>query len=232
MAIGLAEAGARVAVAARTRPEVEETAALIDRAGGQALAIAFDATRREDCQRLVDEVIARFGRLDVLVANHGIGTAQMAIDITDDALDRMIDINLKSVIVCAQVAGRRMIAQGGGGSIVLVSSTSSWLAFPGLTSYGAAKAGVDEVARQLATEWGAHGIRVNTINPGYMTHHMRGAAERHDDPEEMRIVRERTPLQRKGRPEELVGPVVFLASDASSFVTGHTMPVDGGWCAA
>lgn len=232
MAIGLAEAGAKVLVAARTKPEVDETAARIGKSGGEAAAVTFDATRREDCQRLVDEAVRRHGKLDVMLVNHGIGDAQMAVDITDDELDRMLDINLRSVIVCAQIAGRRMIAQGKGGSIILVSSTSSWLAFPGLTSYGAAKAGVDEVARQLATEWGPHGVRVNTINPGYMTHHMRGAEVRHDDPQEMRIVRERTPLQRKGLPEELAGPAVFLASDASSFVTGHTMPVDGGWCAA
>lgn len=232
MAIGLAEAGASVVVASRTGAEVEETAGLIRGAGGKALPVAMDATKRADCQRLVDATVEHFGRLDVLLANHGIGMAQMAVDITDEELERMLAVNLGSVIVCAQVAGRRMIAQGHGGSIILVSSTSSWLAFPGLTSYGAAKAGVDEVARQLAAEWGVHGIRVNTINPGYMTHHMRGSEARHDDPEEMRIVRERTPLRRKGRPEELVGPAIFFASDASSFVTGHTMPVDGGWCAA
>jgi NAD(P)-dependent dehydrogenase (short-subunit alcohol dehydrogenase family) len=112
-----------------------------------------------------------------------------------------------------------------------VSSTSSWLGFAGLTSYAAAKGGVDAAARNMALEWGRHNIRVNTINPGYMTHHMRAEDPRRDYPEDDRVIRERTPLGRAGRPEELVGPVVFLASDASSFVTGHTMPVDGGWCA-
>jgi NAD(P)-dependent dehydrogenase (short-subunit alcohol dehydrogenase family) len=232
MAKGIAEAGAKVMVAARTKPEVDETAATIRAAGAMAEAIAFDATKRADVERLVAQTAVRWGGLDAIVVNHGIGAAEKAEDITDAALDRMLDINLRSVVLCAQAAGRQMLKQGRGGSIVLVSSTSSWLAFPGLTSYGAAKAGVDQLARQFALEWGPANIRVNTINPGYMTHHMRGSEERHDDPDEMRVVRERTPLQRKGRPEELAGPAIFLISDASSFVTGHTMPVDGGWCAA
>ena len=232
MAIGLAQAGARVAVAARTRPEIDETAALIAKAGGEAIAVPCDATRRADVQRLVAAAVERFGGLDVMVVDHGIGYAEKAEEITDAELDRMLAINLRGAIVCAQEAGKRMIAQGRGGSIILVSSTSSWLGFEGLTSYAAAKAGVDGAARNLALEWGPHNIRVNTINPGYMTHHMRSADARHDYPEEMEIIRLRTPMRRKGRPEELVGPVVFLASDASSFVTGHTMPVDGGWCAA
>jgi NAD(P)-dependent dehydrogenase (short-subunit alcohol dehydrogenase family) len=232
MAIGLAEAGARVAVAARTISEIEETAAAITKAGGRAIAVACDAVKRADVQRLVAVTAERFGGLDVIVIDHGIGYAEKAEEITDAELDRMLAINLRGAIVCAQEAGKRMIAQGRGGSIILVSSTSSWLGFEGLTSYAAAKGGVDAAARNLALEWGPHGIRVNTINPGYMTHHMRSSDARHDYPEEMRVIKERTPLGRKGRPEELVGPVVFLASDASSFVTGHTMPVDGGWCAA
>jgi len=232
MALGIAGAGASVLAAARTKGEVEETAALIRRAGGTAEAAAMDATRKADCERVVAAAVAHWGGLDAMVVNHGIGEAEKALDVTEAALDRMLAINLKSVVLCAQAAGRQMLRQGRGGAIVLVSSTSSWLAFPGLTAYGAAKAGVDQLARQLALEWGPANIRVNTINPGYMTHHMRGSEGRHDDPEEMRVVRERTPLQRKGRPEELAGPAIFLISEASSFVTGHTMPVDGGWCAA
>ncbi|MEX2650087.1 MAG: glucose 1-dehydrogenase [Alphaproteobacteria bacterium] len=231
-AIGLAEAGAKVVAASRTAKEIEATAATIREGGGDAVAIPCDAVKRADVQRLVAETVNRYGSLDVMVVDHGIGVAEKAEDITDAELDRMLAINLRGVIVCAQEAGRQMIKQGRGGSIILVSSTSSWLGFPGLTSYAAAKGGVDGFARNMALEWGPHNIRVNTINPGYMTHHMRGAEVRHDDPDEMRVIRERTPLQRKGRPEELVGPVVFLASEASSFVTGHTMPVDGGWCAA
>jgi NAD(P)-dependent dehydrogenase (short-subunit alcohol dehydrogenase family) len=232
MALGLAEAGAKVAAAARTKPEIEATAKTIRDASGEAIAVPFDAVKREDCRRLVAETVKRFGGLDVMVVDHGIGYAEKAEDITDAELDRMLAINLRGAIVCAQEAAKRMIEQARGGSIILVSSTSSWLGFAGLTSYAAAKAGVDGAARNMALEWGPHNIRVNTINPGYMTHHMRSSDERHDYPEETRVIRERTPLQRKGRPEELVGPVVFLASDASSFVTGHTMPVDGGWCAA
>ena len=123
-----------------------------------------------------------------------------------------------------------MIAQGDGGSIVLISSSGSLATFDGLTSYGSSKAGVDHMARHLASEWGAHGIRVNTIAPGYMESHMKASAARYSTPEFIAHIRDRTPLGRKGAPEELVGPVVFLASDASSFVTGHVLLVDGGWC--
>ena len=142
----------------------------------------------------------------------------------------MIAINLTSAFSCAQAAGRQMIAQGRGGSIVFTSSTSSLVVFELLTSYGAAKAGLDHTARHLAVEWGPHNIRVNVVAPGYMTSHMRGSGERYEDPEHLKGVLAATPLRRKGGPEEIVGPTVFLASDAASYVTGHVIPVDGGWC--
>jgi NAD(P)-dependent dehydrogenase (short-subunit alcohol dehydrogenase family) len=123
-----------------------------------------------------------------------------------------------------------MIARGRGGSIVFTGSTSSLVVFEPLTSYGAAKAGLDHMARHLAVEWGRHGIRVNVVAPGYMTTHMRGSESRYEDPAALAEVERMTPLGRKGDPAELVGPVVFLASDAASYVTGHVIPVDGGWC--
>ena len=112
----------------------------------------------------------------------------------------------------------------------MISSNGSMVAFKGLTAYGASKAGVDQMTRQLASEWGHHGIRVNAIAPGYMTSQMTGSKQRYNTPEILAEIHKRTPLGRKGAPTELVGPVVFLASDASSFVTGQVLLVDGGWC--
>ena len=230
IARGLAEAGANVVVCGRTGDVVTESAAALRENGHTVLDIVFDACDRADCQRLIDGTVERFGKLDVMVVNHGIGRAKAAENIEAEDWDEMIGVNLTGTFNCAQLAGRCMIEQGGGGSIVLTSSNASLVAFDRLTSYSVSKAGVDHLARQLALEWGKHNIRVNVINPGYMTSHMRGSEDRYDDPSEKARVESMTPLGRKGAPEELVGPVVFLASDAASFVTGHILPVDGGWC--
>ncbi len=229
MAMGLASAGARVICASRTLGEIEDTAKAIVESGGQALAHIVDACDRDSVQALIEFTISQFGALNVMLVNHGIGEAFRAEDITDAQWRRTIDINLTGAFNCAQAAGRVMIKQGHGGSIILTSSNASIVGFKGLTSYGASKAGVDQLCRQLAVEWGQHNIRVNTINPGYMDHAMRGAEERYYTPELERNIATMTPLRRRGAPDELVGPVVFLASDAASYVTGHTIPVDGGY---
>jgi NAD(P)-dependent dehydrogenase (short-subunit alcohol dehydrogenase family) len=231
MAIGLAEAGAQVVVAGRTAADLEESVAMIAEQGRSARAVTFDALSRTDCRRLFEQAVTMFGGLDIAVVNHGIGRGKPAIDVTDQDLTEMIDINLKSAFVCAQEAARRMIAEGRGGSIIFISSTGSMVAFDQLATYGAAKGGVDQVCRQFALEFAPHNIRVNSINPGYMTHFMRGSAPRYDTEEVTERIRMMTPMARSGRPEELVGPVIFLASEASSFITGHIMPVDGGYVA-
>jgi gluconate 5-dehydrogenase len=231
MARGLAAAGARVVVAGRTASDLDESTADITADGNQALAIPFDAASRVDCCRLFDETIAAFGSLDIAVVNHGIGRAKPAVEVTDDELAEMIDINLKSTFVCGQEAARRMVGQGTGGAIIFTSSTGSLVAFDKLSTYGASKGGVDQMCRHFAQELAPHNIRVNVVGPGYMEHHMRGGDARHEGPEITEHIRLTTPMERRGRPEEMVGPVIFLASDAASFVTGHIMPVDGGYVA-
>jgi NAD(P)-dependent dehydrogenase (short-subunit alcohol dehydrogenase family) len=231
MAKALAQAGAKIACGARSMPEVEETAAEIVAAGGHAFAVHLDAAKPDDCRRMVERAVASAGRLDIAVVNHGIGFAAPAEDTTEEQFRRMVEINLTGCFNLAQAAGRQMIRQGKGGSIILISSTASLVGFRGLAAYGASKGGVDQLCRQLAVEWGPHNIRVNCVNPGYTTHNMRGTDARHaagDLNEEMRRM---TPMGRRGTPEEIAAPVVFLASPAASFISGVVIPVDGGYCA-
>ena len=229
MAQGLAGVGANVVVCARSADEVATTAGEIVATDGSAHGIVFDATRRSECRRLIDETVARFGGLDVMVVNHGSGASAPAEELTDKQWQENIAVNLTSAFMCCQEAARTMIAQGRGGSIVVTSSTGSLVGFEGLLGFGASKGGVDQMVRQMAMEWGRHGIRVNALNPGWTTHPA-SAVGAPSDPAERRIT-ERTPLGRRGEAEEMAGPAIFLASDASSFVTGITLVADGGWCA-
>ena len=233
MAIGLADAGAKVVCAARTAGEIEDAADEIKQRGGEAMAVPFDAASRGDCERLIAETVDAYGRLDVMLVGHGVGGGGpvAAEDTSVEDFERIMAINLTGCFNAAQFAARRMIGQGGGGSIILVSSTASLVAFPGSLAYGASKGGVDQMMREMAAAWGPHDIRVNTINPGYTTHSMRGGSTGEPDTELEADIRRLTPLQRSGEPAEFAGPAVFLASDASSFVTGVVLPVDGGYCA-
>jgi len=230
IARGLAEAGARVMICGRTKETVRDAADELRAKGHEVIDMAFDARNRGEIEKLVNSTVSAFGSLDIMVINHGIALSAKAEDISHRAWDEMLAINLTSAFSCAQIAGRQMIAQAKGGSIVFTGSINSLAIFESLTSYGVAKAGVDQLVRQLAVEWGPHNIRVNCIAPGYSTNYMRGREGAYDSSEDLERISKRTPLGRKGTAEELVGPVVFLASDAASFVTGHVMPIDGGWC--
>ncbi len=231
MAFGLSGAGARVVVCGRSEDKLTETAEQIIERGGEAIAVAFDATEKEDCVALVNCTVEQFGRLDAIVVNHGVIEVSLPEDLTEEQWLNVIHVNLNSCFYCAQAAGNQMIEQGDGGSIVMVSSNGSLVAFEGLAAYGASKGGVDQLCRQLAAEWGRHGIRVNTINPGYTDNPMGGRPKDTLAPDLENSIKATTPLGRRGYAREMVGPVLFLTSDAASFVSGHCLTVDGGYCA-
>jgi NAD(P)-dependent dehydrogenase (short-subunit alcohol dehydrogenase family) len=232
MAIGLAEAGADVAVSDIDAEGAAETRREIEGLGRRGSAITCDNARREHIGALFAALDRDFGRIDVLVNNVGAGARTRPEDLSYDDWQRIIGISLTGTFLCCVEAGRRMMAQGGGGSIVNISSTcgSSGMG-RGNFAHSIAKSGVNEMTRELAVEWAPHGIRVNAIQPaqirtaGWNTIE---ATTGWDYPLFEQHLLKGIPLGRLGEPADLVGPAVFLASSASGFITGHLLAVDGG----
>jgi NAD(P)-dependent dehydrogenase (short-subunit alcohol dehydrogenase family) len=219
----LAEAGADVVLGARRVDRLEQTRALVEAAGRRAVAVPTDVAVPDDCQRLVDTAMSELGRVDVLVNNAGVGTAVPATRETPEQFRDVIDVNLNGCYWMAQACGRVMQP---GSSIVNISSVLG-LTTAGLpqAAYAASKAGLIGLTRDLAQQWtGRKGIRVNAIAPGFFVSEMTEQyPEGYLESQEARI-----PVGRKGDPAELAATVVFLASDAGGYVTGQTLPVDGG----
>lgn len=224
IALGLATYGADVVVVSRTPAEVESVAGQVRELGRKALALRVDTSRKADVERMVAETLNAFGHIDVLVNNAGMDNMKPALDYTEEEWDQIIDVNLKGYFLCAQAAGRVMVQQRSG-SILMNSSIQGVITAPTVAPYASSKGGVNQLARTLAVEWAPYGVRVNVFAPGYFDVIMAGAVST-GTPEK---VKNWTPMARRGRPEELIGPTVFLASEASSFVTGVILLVDGGW---
>jgi NAD(P)-dependent dehydrogenase (short-subunit alcohol dehydrogenase family) len=232
IAIGLAEAGATVVTCSRTLPEAEASAAQIRDAGGTATAVRTDTSDRGSVDDLVATAVASYGHLDVFVNNAGTDAIEPAEAVSAQNWQTVLGVNLTGYFNGAQAAGRQMLTQDSGGSIINISSIAGRIGIAGLTSYSAAKGGVDQLTRVMAVEWAKRGVRVNAIAPGYCENIMSTAGEEHANPQKQQQVLTFTPMGRRGRPDELVGPVVFLASDASSYVTGAVLYVDGGYTAS
>ena len=230
IAKGLAEAGASVVTTSRTAAEADSAAAEIKAAGGKALGITTDVSDPAACEALVQRAVATFGRLDAMLCNAGIILTNPADQATARELEQTLKINVGGAMYCAQAAAKHMSAHGGG-SIVMTSSNASLVGFPDLLTYNISKGGVDMMVKTMAIEWGPRNIRVNAFNPGYLEHSM-SRSEAYDlDPKVEEAILHMTPMARRGRIDEVVGVAIFLASDASSFITGTVLPVDGGWCA-
>lgn len=225
---GLAAAGARVVLAARRADRLTALAREIEGAGGEALAAVCDVSREADVDRLVAAALARYGRIDVLVSNAGATQIGPAEEEDPARFREIVEIDLVGVFLCAQRAGRVMLAAGRG-SIVNVASVLGLVGSGQIkqAGYCAAKGGVVNLTRELAAQWARRGVRVNAIAPGFFASEM--TADMFSDARSQKWIRSRDPMGRPGREEELIGPLLFLASDASSYVTGQTIAVDGGW---
>jgi NAD(P)-dependent dehydrogenase (short-subunit alcohol dehydrogenase family) len=219
----LAAAGAQVVLAARREPELREIASGVPR----ARPVVADITSAADRQRLVDETVAAFGRVDVLINNAGTAVSSPALECSLEQFGEMIATDLTATFALCQLVGAVMI-DNTGGSIVNVTSLAAERSvdrYP-LTAYSAAKAGLVALTRNLAAEWGVHGVRVNAVGPAFFPTRLSGFLE---DPDQVAWIVSHTALRRPARLEELDGTILFLASDASSYITGQHLVVDGGW---
>jgi gluconate 5-dehydrogenase len=225
---GLGEMGARVAVAGHDREKAEACAESLRAGGCEAQAAMFEARSPADIARMVDEVAARFGRIDILVDLVGGQREEKAGEVTEANFDEVIGLNLKTAMFQAQAAAKHMIAQGTGGKLLFFASVRSQLALRGrgFAAYCAAKGGLSVLVKQLAAEWAEHRINVNALAPTFTRTPQ--VARWLDDPDFYRNLVARIPLGRVAEPEDIVGAVLFFVAPASSFVTGETLYIDGG----
>jgi len=229
IALALAAEGASVLLVARTQSQLEETATIVRDAGGNAHVVAADVVTADSAQAAVEAAMNRYGRLDTLVYGAGVSVTRAALEVTAEDWDHVVGINLKAAFFWAQAAAKRMVAQQGG-RIIFLSSVTGQVGMPWLAPYSASKAGIAGLTRCLAAEWGTSGVRVNAIAAGFVKTELT-AAELSDERLVKRIV-QRAPLGRLGQPADIAASTVFLASDASAYISGHVLAVDGGWQAA
>jgi len=228
IAVALSQAGADVAVTARTAADLESLEAELAGHGGKVLVLPGSVADADAVRTTVERITAATGRLDAVVNCAGISPHFTRSEfVTDEDFRRVLDINLQGTFYCCREAGRVMLAQGSG-SIVNVSSVHASSGFERIAAYAASKGGVEALTKSLAVEWADRGVRVNSLAPGYFRTDLSSGLL--DSRWGERIV-QGTPLGRVGNVEELGGAAVFLASDASRFVTGTTVTVDGGWTA-
>jgi NAD(P)-dependent dehydrogenase (short-subunit alcohol dehydrogenase family) len=227
----LAEAGADIVCAGLSLSTVQETAQSVQQIGRKSLAIEADVTDETAVRNMVETTLDQFHRLDILVNNAGIAAVGPPENLSLPDWKQVVDVNLTGTFLCAREAARAMIAGGRGGRVINIASilgAGASVPVPA-AAYAATKGAVVNLTRDLAVHWASKGILVNAIGPAYFPSAM--TEDLLKNPEILAEVQRRTPLGRVGQLEELKGPIVFLASDAASYVTGQTLYVDGGWTA-
>jgi NAD(P)-dependent dehydrogenase (short-subunit alcohol dehydrogenase family) len=231
LARGFAEAGAHVVIGDQDAQTAQASAAQIGERGGQVVAAGCNITDPLAVQALLELAQQHFGGLDVLVNNAGINIPKPAEQLSLDEWNRIVGVNLTGTFICCQAAGAIMLGQGSG-SIINICSVHGHVGsyVHKAAAYNASKAGVINLTRSLALEWGDRGVRVNGISPGALATEL--MATRLADPEYVRKTLERLAIKRIGTPADIVGAALFLASPAAAWITGHMLGVDGGWLAA
>ena len=229
----LAESGANVCIADIADDEnLAETRAAIEATGQSVLTVVCDVSRREQVEAMTKACVREFGRIDILVNNAGISSRETLMEVTDEEWNAVFDINLKGLVLCSQFAARQMIDQGDGGAIINLSSSTGLNANVSRGPYSVSKAGVIMATNLLARELGAHNITVNALAPGFTSTAKIGGRDGqmfYRGPGETERVMEKLALKRQGEPVDYANAVVFLASELGSYITGVTIPVDGGF---
>lgn len=227
MAIGLAEAGCDIVGVNIVEPK--ETIEKVTALGRRFLSLTADLSKIDGIPALLERAIAEFGQIDILVNNAGIIRREDAINFSEKDWDDVMNLNIKTVFFMSQAVAKQFIKQGTGGKIINVASMLSYQGGIRVPSYTASKSAVMGVTRLLANEWAKHGINVNAVAPGYMA--TNNTQQLRKDEERSKEILDRIPAGRWGLPDDLKGPVVFLASKASDYISGYTIAVDGGWLA-
>jgi gluconate 5-dehydrogenase len=225
MARALAKAGADLVLTSRTRESLRAFEAEMKALGRQAVSLELDVRNQESIERMAAEAGKAFGHLDILVNNAGCNVRKPALDVTWDDWNLILDTNLRGSFFVAQAVARQMIARGYG-RIINIGSVTSVAGYAGLGPYGASRGGIRQLTMSLADDWGKHGVTVNCLAPGWFRTEQNKVL--YENKEWVEYLCDRIPVKRPGRPEDLDAAVVFLAAEASRYVTGQTLLVDGG----
>lgn len=227
LALGLAKRGADLVVTSRTQRDCETTVETIRKLGRRAVAKSCDVTNWQSVEELSETVLKEFGKIDILVNNAGTAITKPAEQLTEQDWVRVLNVDLKGVFFCSVIFGKQMIAQKSG-KIVNIASILGMVGDRQVLPYCVAKGGVIQMTKALALEWAKYNIQVNALCPGYIRTPMNEADIIGNERIYKHII-SKTPMRRLGKTEELVGALLFLASDASSFMTGQNLVIDGGW---
>lgn len=230
-ALALAQAGAKVVVSDISEADCQSVVKEIEKEGGEALAVECDVTKKKDIDEMIQVALEKWGKIDILVNNAGIAQFKPFLELTEEEWDRTLDINLRGYFLCAQAAAREMAKQKAGAIVNIASVVMGQVGVgsPNIAHYCASKGGIVAMTEALAVELAPLNIRINTVSPGMIETPMIEPIKQGKETTEGMMAR--IPMKRAGKPEEISSVVVFLASDAASYMTGATVVADGGWLA-